>query len=382
MVWHSISPTITTYPIYPCPINRKPNLVTMTTTAYPPIFERTRGGIVESIHAGAIAVCDPQGNLIAWYGDPHVITYLRSSAKPFQAMPFVESGGVEAFQLTPRELALICASHSGTDDHVQVVRSIQAKTGVLEADLLCGIHALSHKPTVEAMAARGEALSPNRHNCSGKHSGMIAFARLLNLPYHLEDRPYIAFDHPIQQRILMTFAEMCGISPEQVQVGVDGCSAPNFAVPLQAAAAAFARLCQPDALPETRRQACRAITHAMFSNPDMVGGPTSFDTHLMQVAQGKLICKGGAEGYQAIGVLPGAISAGSPGLGISFKVADGDQRDLVRPAVTLEILRQLEVLSPDEFEALAQYGPSIPLYNYREIHVGDARPAFKLHRSG
>ena len=183
------------------------------TTPYAPFFELTRGKIVESIHAGAIAVSTSQGELIAWYGDPQVTTFLRSSAKPFQVLPFVESGGPQAYQLTPRELALMCASHSGTDDHVLIARSIQAKTGAREEDLLCGVHPLSHKPTVEAMSARGESLTQNRHNCSGKHSGMVAFARLLDLPYHLDDHPYIALDHPIQQRILAAFAEMCGLNP-------------------------------------------------------------------------------------------------------------------------------------------------------------------------
>ena len=354
----------------------------MPSQTYPALFELTRGGIVESVHAGAIAVANASGELNAWYGDPRVTTFLRSSAKPFQVLPFVESGGVEAYQLTPRELALMCASHAGTDEHVQTARSIQAKTGVEEQDLLCGVHPLWHKSTVEAMEARGEALSPNRHNCSGKHSGMLAFARLLGLPYHLEDHPYIALDHPIQQRILETFAEMCDLPARQVIVGIDGCSAPNFAVPLQRAAQAFARLCQPDDLPEPRRQACRQITHAMTSHPDMISGPEGFDTRLMQVTQGKLVCKGGAEGYQALGLLPGALGAGSPGLGIVFKVADGDQRGSVRPAVTLEILRQLGAISTAALEALASYGPSYPLYNYRKTHVGDARPCFTLHRAG
>jgi L-asparaginase II len=354
----------------------------MPSISYSTIFELTRGEIVESLHAGAIAVANAAGELLAWYGDPHTTTFLRSSAKPFQVLPFVESGGVQAFQLTPRELALMCASHSGTDEHVETARAIQAKAGVQEEDLLCGVHPLWHQPTVEAMAARGEALSPNRHNCSGKHSGMVAFARLLGLPYHLEDHPYIAFDHPIQQRILAAFAEMCSLPADQVHLGVDGCSAPNFAVPLQRAAQAFARLCQPDDLPEPRRQACRQITQAMTAHPEMVGGPESFDTRLMQVMQGKVVCKGGAEGYQALGLLPGALGAGSPGLGIVFKVADGDQRGSVRPAVTVEILRQLGALSPAELEALAKYGPSFPLYNFRKIHVGEARPCFKLHRAG
>jgi L-asparaginase II len=112
----------------------------MTDPPYLPVYELSRGNTVESIHDGAVAVVDVTGKLIAWYGDPNATTFLRSSAKPFQALPFIESRGHEAFGLTPKEIALLCASHSGTDEHVAVARSIQAKTGVQEVELLCGVH--------------------------------------------------------------------------------------------------------------------------------------------------------------------------------------------------------------------------------------------------
>lgn len=351
----------------------------MPTSPYAPILSLTRGETVESIHFGAIAVVNPQNELVASYGDPETITFLRSSAKPFQAMPFVMHGGVETYHLTPEELSLICASHSGTDEHVAVARSIQAKTGVQETDLLCGVHGLSHKPTVEAMQKRGEKLTPNRHNCSGKHTGMVAFSRLLSLPYSLEDHPYIELDHPIQKEIVQNFAEMCNLSVEQVRLGIDGCSAPNFAVPLRSAALAFARLCDPSDLPERKAQACRKIFSAMTSYPNMVGGPDSFDTHLMQAAGGKIVCKGGAEGYQAMGVAAGAAGPGSPALGITFKISDGDHNGRARPAVALSILSQLGVITSKELETLADYGPTFNIYNWRKLLVGKAEPCFSLH---
>lgn len=350
----------------------------------------TRGNIVESIHFGAVAIVDPNNKLVAHWGDPNTVTYLRSSAKPFQVMPFLEAGGQEAFGLTLREVAILCASHSGTDAHKEVIQSIQAKTGVKESDLLCGVHELTHKATVQAMQSRGETLTSNRHNCSGKHTGMVAFARLLGLPYGLEDQPYIDREHPIQKQILDNFAWMCGMQPAQVEVGVDGCSAPNFAVPLRNAAYGLARLCDPSGLPEKKAQVCRTITQAMTSNPDMVGGPDSFDTHLMQAMEGKVLCKGGAEGFQAMGVLPGAIAPGSPALGVAFKVSDGDlgshtsgnggYNGHTRPAIALEILRQLGVIQPDQLKMLAKFGPSFPLQNFREILVGRGFPCFTLHR--
>jgi L-asparaginase II len=348
---------------------------------YQPILKLSRGETVESIHYGAMAVVNSKNELVASYGDPEAVTFLRSSAKPFQALPFVEQGGVENYRLTQEELALICASHQGTDEHVAVAKSIQAKAGVKETDLLCGMHMPYHRATYEAMKQRGEELSSNRHNCSGKHTGMVAFARMLGLPYGLENHPYIAMDHPIQKQILKTFAEMCSLPVNAVRMGVDGCSAPNFAVPLRNAALGFARLSDPAQLSESRGEACQKIFKAMTTYPVMVGGPGSFDTSLMQATSGKIVCKGGAEGYQAMGIRAGTLGPGSPGLGITLKVSDGDDRGRVRPAVALEILRQLGAITAEEIDALTNYGPTFDLFNWRKVLVGKAYPCFELKRS-
>ena len=355
------------------------------TSEYQPVFELTRGTIVESIHFGAVAVVDSNGRLLAWHGDPKVRTFMRSSAKPLQALPFIEHGGDQTFHLTSKEVAILCASHEGTDEHVEVIKGIQAKAGVQESDLLCGTHLLSHLPTIEAMRARGEMPTPNRHNCSGKHTGMLAHARMRGLPI----ADYINPEHPVQIAILETISEMCGIEPEKVQVGIDGCSAPNVAIPLFNAALGFARLCDPGSFSQERAAACRRITSSMMANPVMVSGAGRFDTRLMEVCSKRLVCKGGAEGYMALGIVAGALGAESPGIGIAFKVADGDLavRDAngnfynrVRPAVALEILKQLGYVSDKELEALAEFGPIRPITNARKIVVGESRPAFSLKR--
>jgi L-asparaginase II len=358
--------------------------------AYRPVLEVTRGKTVETIHFGAIAVVDSMGKLIASHGDPSIVTFLRSSAKPFQALPFMEYGGQEAFGLTPKEVALICSSHSGTDEHVATVVGIQKKTGVAESDLMCGVHAPFHIPTVEAMRRRGEQPTPNRHNCSGKHTGMLSFIRLKQrrgeeMP---ADIPYIDVDHPIQREILKAFADTCALKIEQVSMGIDGCSVPNFAAPLYNTAFGFARLCDPAGLNSTRSQACRTVVGAMTANPGMVGGPDSFDTHLMEASEGRILCKAGAEGFQALGLLPGALGPGSPGLGIAIKISDGDlgahsrpagdPHGHARPAVALEVLRQLGALSAAAANSLSEYGPTFLIRNWRKIEVGEARPCFKL----
>jgi L-asparaginase II len=360
----------------------------MKDSSYAPIFQLTRGDIVESLHFGAIAIMEANGRMVASYGDPDLITFTRSSAKPLQALPFLEDGGMSHFGLTLQEVALICASHSGTDEHLAVIQSIQAKTGVQEADLMCGVHIVYDRKTAQAMRERGESPTPNRHNCSGKHTGMLAFARMLDISSDHEQLPYIDPQHPVQQRILHTLAEMADLKPEEIHVGIDGCSAPNFALPLKNIALAFARLCQPDYLQQPRAETCRLITKAMLTYPDMIGGPDNFDTTLMSAAQGRVICKGGAEGFQAFGIMPGAIRPGSAALGVAFKISDGDlkghnfpagdPRGHVRPAVTLEILRQFGVFAGSDLSLLADYGPQFPVENWRKIQVGWASPCFEL----
>ena len=355
----------------------------MTDSPYLPVYELTRGKTVESIHDGAITVVDVTGKLIAWYGDPEVVTFLRSTAKPFQALPFIENGGHQKFELTPKEIALLCASHSGTDEHAAVAHSIQIKSGVNENELLCGVHEPMDPASAEALRERREAPTPNRHNCSGKHSGMLAYRQLKQqrgeqLP---PDLPYIDPAHPIQQEILKTFADMCRIPVDQVAAGIDGCSAPNFAVPLHFAALGFARLSDPesgDVQPVARAAACHTITAAMMGHPEMVGGPHRFDTRLMQLTQGRMVSKGGAEAFQGIGLMPGALGPGSPALGIALKIADGDNRQIVRQAVSLEVLRQLNALTEAELEALSDMGPCLKRYNWRKIEVGASYPVFHL----
>jgi L-asparaginase II len=345
----------------------------MPANPYQLLVECTRGPLVESIHFGALTVVDTAGNLVASVGDPDLYANLRSSSKPFQALPLIENGGVETFGLVDREISIMCASHSGTDDHVEVLKHLQARLDVQVSDLLCGVHPAMYKPTETAMLLRGEQPDALRHNCSGKHTGMLAQARLNDLP--LSD--YLNREHPVQRVILQTFAEMCDLTPQQVLIGIDGCSAPTFAVPLRSAALAYARLADPDGLPAGRAAALRRIVRAMTSQPDMVAGPNRFDTLLMQVTAGKIVSKGGAEGYQAIGLLPGALGPGSPALGITYKIADGDLSDRARAVVGITILRQIGALNEQEVQQLRGFDAR-PIYNWRKIEVGEIRPVFTL----
>lgn len=347
------------------------------------LFEVTRGDIVESAHYGSIAIVDANGRQIFSHGDPKTVAFLRSSAKPFQALPFVEHGGVEYFQFTPRELSISCASHEGSHLHVQTVEEIQRRIGLDESQLQCGVHLPGDVEAFKSLITQNKQPTANQNNCSGKHTAMLAYAKMRGLP--LEN--YLNTNHPIQQEILATFAELCQLSANQVELGIDGCSAPNFATPLYHAALGMARLCDPRGLTAARASACRKITSAMTTHPEMVSGYGEFDEQLMRAGVGKIVCKRGAEGYQVIGLLPDVLSPGSPGVGIALKVSDGDAARMsldlvhsarVRPAVSLEILRQLKALSSEQLQALAPFGPVKPVKNHRGIVTGQSRPVFEL----
>jgi L-asparaginase II len=343
---------------------------------YVPVFEVWRGDVLESLHYGAAAVVDSAGRLLASVGDPKSITFLRSSAKPFQAIPLVESGAAAGFGLSPQELAIICASHDGTDEHVSVVAGIQSRLGLSESDLLCGVHPPLDPATAQRMRAAGQPFTPNRHNCSGKHTGMLLLAKYLGLPL----TEYLNPEGPVQQRILEALSKMCGLEPRAVALGTDGCSAPTFAVSLQAAALAYARLADPGDLIAARASACRSVVQAMTAFPKLVGGEARFDSLLMSAAGGRLLAKGGAEGYQGMALLPGAQGAGGRGIGICLKIADGDHADRARSAVALELLRKLALVGDSTLAELERFGPR-PQSNWRGLPVGMLQAKFDLDRA-
>ena len=346
-----------------------------------PVFEVTRGHLVESFHSGSIAVVDSAGKLIASYGDPQSVAFLRSSAKPFQALPFVERGGVEHFHYTACELALSCASHNGARIHLDTVREMQSKVGIGENDLRCGGHLPSDAAMLREFIEENRIPTNNVNNCSGKHTTMLAHAKMRGLP--LEN--YLELDHPIQQDILTTLSEMCGMARDKVEIGIDGCSAPNFAMPLYNAALGMARLCDPRDLADSRAAACKKITTAMTTQPEMISSPGEFDCELMKTGEGQIVTKRGAEGFQIAGLMP--ETPDGRGIGIAFKVIDGDASRLndelestsrVRPAVTLEILRQLDRLNGTQLRSLEKFGPEKELRNYAGIPTGRSYPVFRL----
>jgi L-asparaginase II len=340
---------------------------------FEPLVEVTRGSIAESIHFGSVVVCDNRGNILFNLGDPELITYLRSTAKPLQVVALMENSASQAFQFTDEEIAIMCASHSGTDQHVAVLKTLQKKLGISQDDLQCGMH-LPFDRITSNQIIRGEAENSRlRHNCSGKHSGMLALAGILAAP----KENYLDPNSPTQQLILRTCGEMFAYPAVHFEMGVDGCSAPVFAVPMRNAAQAYALLCQPDLLTEQRARACQRITHAMMAHPFLVAGPERFDTALMEALPGKVIAKTGAEGYFGVGVMPNAIYPNSPALGIMVKISDGDLKDRARSIVLVNLLRHLGLVTAENNALLADYD-NRSITNWRNIPVGEIRPTAQL----
>jgi L-asparaginase II len=338
---------------------------------YEPVVRVLRGDVEESVHFGAIAVANASGKLLASWGNPELVTFMRSSAKPFQALPLVESGALDSFGLSAEDLALFCASHAGTDAHVRRVEQIQSRVGLRETDLQCGTHAPFDRATAFRLQAEGQLATPNRHNCSGKHTGMLAQAKHLGAPLET----YLAPDNQVQQRILSALAALAGMDEADIRVGTDGCSAPNFALPLRAAATAYARLADPSGLSKDRARACERILAAMTGYPAMVSGEGRLDTVLMNSAPG-VLSKGGAEGYQGLAIRAQARDGGEA-VGVAAKISDGDLASRAQAVMVLSLLQQLGVKGAERLADLPPFNAS-QMTNHAGITVGAVESCFTL----
>lgn len=331
----------------------------------------TRGGTLESIHRGHLIVIDGDGNRIASLGDPETVAFARSSSKPWQVMPFLMSGGAEAFGYSEKEIALACGSHGGEPFHTETAASMLAKIGLDESALRCGTHEPFNEAATRALCEARQRPDQLYNNCSGKHAAMLAFAKHIGAP--LEN--YERLEHPIQQQMLDLIARICEIQRGEIKIGIDGCAAPNFAMPLSNMARGFARLVFPATdFDDELREAGRRVVSAMMTCPEMIGGTERLDTLIMQALHGRMICKIGAEGVWLAGILP--CEQYKRGLGIALKIEDGnDNRG--RAAVALEILKQLGLLDDANYETLREHLP-LKIKNRRGEIVGDVKTTFQL----
>lgn len=322
--------------------------------------EVIRGDTVESVHRIHLAVVDGAGNLVHELGDASYVTYLRSAAKPFQALPVVTSGAADAFGLTDAELALACGSHSGEPRHVALASGMLAKAGVGPEILQCGTHAPRSKLAKDALA--GGRATPLHHNCSGKHAGMILLQRHLGA----DPADYWKPGAACQTLALDALREVSACN--DIKLGTDGCSVPNVAMPMRNAALLFARLAMPQGVPSATAKGLERLRDAMARHPEIVGGGESFDTDLMGASEDRLVSKIGAEACEGVADL-------RTGMGLFVKVEDGATRALA-PAV-VEALRQLAWLEGRAFEVLGEWWmPGVR--NWAGRDVGRVKPVLRL----
>ena len=325
-----------------------------------------------------MAVADASGRLVASTGDARMLTFIRSSAKPFQLAPFVASGRFDAYDFpAPTEaLAIMAASHAGEDRHARTVQGLLRAGGLSREVLACGTHPPFDRETAERLLRDGEPPSELRHNCSGKHTGMALHAKAAGWSVETYWQP----DHPIQQLALDTLATVTGLARDKILTATDGCGVVTFGIPLERLARAFAVLADPSGVADDAlRRALERIRDAMMEHPELVAGERrQLDTALMRASPRKLLAKGGAEGVQAVALRAGGHSRGDGPLGVAIKIEDGDGARRARSTATIATLRQLGALDDETVESRLRDFASPPVRDPRGDPSGEVRPAFTL----
>ena len=337
-----------------------------------------RGMHVESVHSGSIAVVDSLGRLVAWAGNPGLKTFLRSAAKPFQAIPLLEYGGEDEYDLSPEEIALTCGSHGGEPIHVSTAAALLRKGEFDESDLLCGAHVPYDERAAAELRASGEEPSPLHNNCSGKHAGMLLATRVMDVP----SNRYIDPDHPLQVLMRSTLGDFAGVPAEDIGMAIDGCGVPAFALSLARTAYAYARLMAPETLERYADSASRVV-ESMTSYPQYVAGSWSVTTPLMQAFKGNVLAKEGAEGFYAMALSPALHDElterlrvdDDVSLGIALKIDDGSMTRGRNPVIlkTLSLLG-IDAASRPELQRYRDW----PLRNVSGTLVGEVRAEFDL----
>jgi len=333
--------------------------------AHVPLAIATRNEHVERIHWGSVAVVDNHGSLLAYAGDPAAMMFSRSTLKPFQAIPFVRDGGVEHFGFSDDQVALMCASHSGETSHVDAVSSMLSKIDHTCTDLGCGCH-LPDIYGLDNLPPAGFRYDQRHHNCSGKHSGFLAYCRL----HGLSSETYLSPDHALQRDIERVVASLSGVPQNHLWTGTDGCNAPNLGMPLSRLALLWARLASGDGGGDgSFDPILKRLFDAMRSHPQMVSGTGRADLGITLASNGDWVAKTGADGLQTVGIR-------SRGLGVAVKISDGDFPSVF--AVTIAVLKQLGVLEQDSDSALLAPWADPVIRSYNGARAGQLKATVQL----
>jgi L-asparaginase II len=325
----------------------------------PVLVETLRGTLVESRHRGAVAVVDAEGRAMLALGEVERAVYPRSAIKALQALPLIESGAADRYGLTPPELALACASHSGEPGHVETARQMLARAGLEPSALRCGAHWPIHQPSAQALARAGGTATALHNNCSGKHAGFLCTACALDAGRE----SYVAPSHPVQRAVKGVLESLGGVALGEDVCAIDGCSVPTWAMPLQALARAFARFGSGHGLSPARAGAAARLRAACAAHPWHVAGSGRFCTEIMQRFGARVFVKTGAEGVFC-GALP------ELGLGVAIKCDDGAGR--AAEVMMAATLARLLVDEADRAALKPHVRPS--LRNWNGTTVGVLQP--------
>ena len=329
-----------------------------------PLTISTRGTHVESVHRGIFAVADPRGRIVHAAGDYRQRTYLRSSAKPFQAMSLLITGAADAFGLSDEEIAIVCSSHSGQPEHVQAVTHLLTHVGVSPDSLQCGVHAPLDHAAAQRLVAEGVKPTQLHNNCSGKHAGMLATCKLMGWPLET----YLDPSHPLQLLNLETLTAFTGLRADEIEFAVDGCGVPAHYIPIGKLATAFARLATGEGVGDTYQSAATRIRTVMQAYPFLIAGTGRFDTDLMIADSGTIVSKGGAQGVEGIGLL-------TSGLGFGLKIADGTSSSI--GPVSVHVLDLLGAFNGEQRDWIADH-TEVVIRNHAGAIVGVMRTTFGI----
>ena len=327
------------------------------------LLHYTRAGHVENIHRGDIVAVNCDGEIIHSVGNANLPMFWRSAAKPFQALPFVKNGGLEKYNISEEELAVLVSSHSGEENHVKLVRGILNKLGVDENVLDCGILRPVNGKAYKKLLLAGEPITAVHNQCSGKHSQIIALAIMLGVPVE----GYIRPEHPAQKLIFKHVAMASKMPEDKLEIGIDGCGVPVFYLPLYNMALAYARLSTPELGDWGEYEiAATKIRDAMSKFPQVVSGTGRIDCAVPEITQGRIIAKIGADAVYCLCVK-------NENLGISFKIEDGSFA-AITPMV-IAVLKKFDLLTKSETEELEKKFPPI-LKNHRGEIIGTIEAVF------
>ncbi len=326
----------------------------------PVLVDVLRRDTVESRHRGAVVAINAEGKTVLSLGDTEALVFPRSSLKPLQAIPLLESGAVERFAMSDQELALCCASHSGEQIHLQVLNQWMQRVGLSASQLECGPSLPLDKHAAEELLRNGGNASRELHNCSGKHTGMLTLSAFLEQPL----AGYSEYNHPTQQKWMAVLSELSGVNILDMPWDKDGCGLPAIAMPLSAFARSFTPFIHSADGNTKRGMAASRIARAMRAHPQLVAGTKRCCTATMAGVD-NLMVKTGAEGvFIAVAVNAGII--------IALKADDGANR--AAEVMLGATLRQLGLLSAGQYSALAPwYSP--PILNSQQAVVGSVVPS-------